>query len=54
MKTRKTKGKDRTKCLCGNPVRPNQRNCNECHAKAQKLFRERQKVFIEVGKNILK
>jgi hypothetical protein len=35
-------------CACGRgPKRPNQRNCRECHALAQRIYRSRQKNAVQ-------
>jgi uncharacterized OB-fold protein len=40
---RKRKASGTTTCTCGRPRRPNQRDCDQCHAKAQREYRKRQK-----------
>ena len=40
---RSTAPRETASCSCGQPRRPGQRNCNECHATKQRAYRAKQR-----------
>lgn len=44
MRLRKPKGQRKNTCKCGEKARAGQRDCKDCHAKAQKAYRQRKKI----------